>query len=206
MMGDDEVLQLAEDIAAHGQREAIVTFEGLILDGRSRAKACELAGVAPRFREHDGSDAFAFVVSANLHRRHLTADERKAIARRLIEGNPSQTDTSIAGQAKLHYHTVRKVRRELAVELPHVATAPRFARDGRHVTGRPPGPNPIRRENRWLEAVGRHLAKEPSAVELIMQVVIQHAELIRAGVTPERRRKLLSSLGTVLLGDRDIAA
>ena len=43
--------------------------EGLILDGRNRYRACEAAGIEPRFREFDGDDPLA---SLNVHRRSLS--------------------------------------------------------------------------------------------------------------------------------------
>jgi hypothetical protein len=44
---DDELQDLTDDIRAHGLIAPIVLFEGMILDGRNRAAACERAGVAP---------------------------------------------------------------------------------------------------------------------------------------------------------------
>lgn len=72
MLDDDELAELAEDIAANGLRDPIVTYGGLILDGRNRYAACGLAKVEPDFREFDGDDdaALAFVQSVNNARRH----------------------------------------------------------------------------------------------------------------------------------------
>jgi ParB-like chromosome segregation protein Spo0J len=46
---EDELQDLTDDIRAHGLLNPIVLFEGMILDGRNRAAACERAGVAPRY-------------------------------------------------------------------------------------------------------------------------------------------------------------
>jgi hypothetical protein len=71
---------LVEDIDTNGLREPIVLFEGLVLDGRNRLRACEIAGVPPRFVEWDGvGSPLAFVVSRNLHRRHLNESQRAVI-------------------------------------------------------------------------------------------------------------------------------
>lgn len=88
LMGDDELRQLAGDIQEHGQHEAIVMHDGLILDGRNRWLACEGIGIRPLTRQYDprrdGSSPTAFVLSANLHRRHLTASQRAAIVQKVL--------------------------------------------------------------------------------------------------------------------------
>jgi len=78
--------ELAGDIRSNGQREDIVTFDGMILDGRNRYRGCLAAGVRPRFRDFnsgDGNDPLAFVVSKNLKRRHLNESQRAMVAARL---------------------------------------------------------------------------------------------------------------------------
>lgn len=81
MLGDADLAELARDIKENGLVEPIVTHEGCILDGRNRYRACEIAGVAPRFVAWDGSGGSPtlFAVSKNLHRRHLTLGQRAAI-------------------------------------------------------------------------------------------------------------------------------
>lgn len=80
---------LVADITAYGLREpGYVDAEGLILDGRNRAAACEAAGVAMRWNTYTGDDPVAFVVSKNIHRRHLTPGQRAAIAAELATLRP----------------------------------------------------------------------------------------------------------------------
>jgi ParB-like chromosome segregation protein Spo0J len=81
-----EFEQLIDDIRAHGLLEPIVVHERMILDGRNRQRACELAGVEPCYEEwvSNGRTPIEFVVSKNLHRRHLTAAQRAAIAAELL--------------------------------------------------------------------------------------------------------------------------
>jgi len=80
---EDELQELTDDIRAHGLIDPIVLFEGMILDGRNRAIACERAGVKPRYVQFGGGreDALILVVSHNLKRRHLT---KQAIADALV--------------------------------------------------------------------------------------------------------------------------
>lgn len=80
-----EYAALRDDIEAHGQREPIWVFDGQIIDGRHRAQACEDLGIEPAVREYDGDESslVAFVVSLNLHRRHLDESQRAIVAGRL---------------------------------------------------------------------------------------------------------------------------
>lgn len=85
MMSDAELKDLAADIQTNGQHDPIIiTSEDLVLDGRNRLAACELAGVEPEVelwdREDDGISPTAWVISKNLHRRHLSDGQRVLVA------------------------------------------------------------------------------------------------------------------------------
>src|SRR5258706_14802421 len=47
LMTDEEIDALGEDMLKQGQREPIVLFEGMILDGRNRYNACLRKGIEP---------------------------------------------------------------------------------------------------------------------------------------------------------------
>src|ERR1700735_5661987 len=80
-MAADELQLLADDIRENGLRESIWTFNGQVLDGRNRLKACEIAGVEPTFREWNGAgDPVIFALSLNRFRRHLSPSQRAQIA------------------------------------------------------------------------------------------------------------------------------
>jgi N6-adenosine-specific RNA methylase IME4 len=74
---------LVASIKANGLRESIVVFEDKILDGRNRDRACAAAGVDPVYAPFRGDDPLAFVVDANLHRRHLSESQRAMVAAKL---------------------------------------------------------------------------------------------------------------------------
>jgi hypothetical protein len=80
-----EYRALVEDIATHGQRDPITLFEGAVLDGVHRQRACRDIGVPVRFTVFEGSfaDAVAFVVSKNVLRRHLTESQRALVGAKL---------------------------------------------------------------------------------------------------------------------------
>jgi len=70
---------LVADIKANGLREPITLYEGQVLDGGNRYAACLEAGVEPHFVGFTGGDIAAFVLSANMHRRHLSQGQNAAI-------------------------------------------------------------------------------------------------------------------------------
>lgn len=76
--------ELAADLKANGQQEPVWADEhGAILDGRNRLVGCAVAGIEPviePWEPRDGQTPTAFVLSKNLHRRHLTASQRAAVA------------------------------------------------------------------------------------------------------------------------------
>lgn len=84
LMQGREFDELVADVKANGLREPIWTYDGQILDGRNRWRACESAQVAHRpMREYTGDDPVSFVVSLNLHRRHLDESQRAVVAARI---------------------------------------------------------------------------------------------------------------------------
>ena len=84
MMSASELAALRADIAKHGLREPIILAEGKIADGRNRYNACVELGVEPRFEAWDGIGSLvAFIVSMNLHRRHLNESQRAMVAAKL---------------------------------------------------------------------------------------------------------------------------
>jgi ParB-like chromosome segregation protein Spo0J len=71
---------LCADIQANGLRNPItVDKDGQVLDGRNRLAACENVGVNPVFETYTGDDPEGFILSANVHRRHITPSQRAAV-------------------------------------------------------------------------------------------------------------------------------
>jgi hypothetical protein len=102
--------QLVADVREHGVREPVVLLDGKILDGRNRYRAGLQAGFfteSPEgspipqpqymFDHYDAElhgEPLAWVLSKNLERRHLTDDQRRMVAARIVSmqgGRPSKT-------------------------------------------------------------------------------------------------------------------
>ena len=82
---------LVADIAANGLRRPITLHDGMILDGGNRYRACIEAGVEPKFEGFHGGNLVSFVMSANLHRRHMTTGQQAAIVASAQDWAKAQT-------------------------------------------------------------------------------------------------------------------
>lgn len=78
-MSGADFAALVADIRANGLRDPITIHDGMILDGGNRIRACHEAGIEPHFREFEGDSIVAYVLSMNLHRRHMTPGQQAAI-------------------------------------------------------------------------------------------------------------------------------
>jgi hypothetical protein len=123
MMSEPELLELGQDILKRGLLEGIALFDGQLLDGRNRLDAMEKANVRlvvdgqldrniPH-RNVNGCDPFAYVLSKNIHRRHLTNEQRLELISKLVTATPEKSDRQIAEQAKASPTTVGKIRKKL---------------------------------------------------------------------------------------------
>ena len=95
LMEGDEYEALCDDIKANGLLDAIWMHpDGSILDGRNRYRACLQTNTEPRFDTWRGADELEFVLSKNLHRRHLNESQRAMIAARLANAPAHRPEIS----------------------------------------------------------------------------------------------------------------
>ena len=102
MMPPDQYEAFKEDIRKNGFQQEIVLYKGEILDGRNRYKAAVELGMLDdlwigEMDEDYEFDPYQWVISRNLHRRHLTDSQRGMIASKLAkmrEGRPSKKTVS----------------------------------------------------------------------------------------------------------------
>jgi hypothetical protein len=121
-ISEPQYLALKADIERNGLLTDIVTCEGQILEGLSRYRVCLEIGIPPRLREYDGSDPLAFVMSSNLHRRHLTESQRALVAGQIVrlkvatgQGKPQICGLTHSRAAKMFAVSPRQVDKATAL-------------------------------------------------------------------------------------------
>jgi ParB-like chromosome segregation protein Spo0J len=163
LMSHDELNELAESLRTNGLQAPIVIADidsqWVVLDGRNRLRACALAGVVPTWRVWTGSDAIAFIISANIERRHLTPGQRALIAAELAE-------TKVADA-----RARKGVRTDLRAKLP---------------AGPAAVPSPAAKFGRVRDGVSEQLQVSPRLTQMAMTVQrrapAEVTEAVRAGV------------------------
>ena len=86
LLEGDAFEKIKADIKANGQKYDILTYQGQVLDGRNRERACQAIGVTARYSDAGVTTdeaALKLVISLNEHRRHLSVAERAFAAEKL---------------------------------------------------------------------------------------------------------------------------
>lgn len=87
LMDEKRLGELSNSIRDRGLIHPIILYEGKIIDGRNRHRACLMAGVEPRFAPFDGDNPWMRVWDWNAQRRDLTDDQRYLIwVQRILPG------------------------------------------------------------------------------------------------------------------------
>jgi hypothetical protein len=135
LMSKTQLRELAADIKRNGLRLQLAVIgcpdgKPTLLEGRNRLDAMELVGlkiviadIAVRV-DYPGFDPYAYVISANFHRRHLTAEQKRELIAKLIKATPEKSDRQIAAMLGVSHHTVGMVRTEMERrgQIAHVET------------------------------------------------------------------------------------
>jgi DNA-binding Lrp family transcriptional regulator len=137
LMSGTELKELAADIAKNGVIEPLILLvtandRKVLLDGRNRLDALAVAGLLSINGDGDlqaettgdrktrlhywlerDRDPYALALSYNVHRRHLTSEQRRDLIAKVIKATPEKSNRQIAEQVKVSHPTVAKVRERL---------------------------------------------------------------------------------------------
>jgi hypothetical protein len=195
LMEGEEFKAFVADIKANGLREPITTFEGKILEGRNRYRACLRLKIEPLRTPFMGNeaDAAAFVASRNIHRRHLTPKQRREAIAKLLKLHPEKSNREIGRLTKTDNKTVAVVRaeQERREEIPHVSTRTDTKGRKQPATKRKsnqPAPKPVKHDDRIIspelgKRVGRFADK---LIRLDRELARELADLILQRGVAER--------------------
>jgi DNA-binding Lrp family transcriptional regulator len=145
-MPPDELRALGEDIKKNGLTSSIaITGDNQLLDGRNRLDAMEMIGIEFKFARGaagssirievgtDGlywpeivdSDPYAYVISVNIRRRHLSIEDKNRIIVELLKADPTKSNRQVAKLTDTSHPHVAKVREqaEKAGDVETVSTS-----------------------------------------------------------------------------------
>lgn len=208
-----ELQDLADDIKANGLLNPITLLaeagKRVLLDGRNRLRACELAGVEPttEFWAGEGSPV-SWVVSQNLRRRHMNESQRAMVAAGLVP--------LFEGEAK-----GRQGRRDLPANLPErgearekaaaaVNVSPRSVASAQVVQreGAPELADAVK-QGRVAVSTAAVLAEDPpdrqrQVVAMGEAEILKRAKEIRAERQEVRREERYTKISEIARGNRPV--
>ena len=190
MMDQDRLEELAEDIKDNGLQIEIELFEGKIIDGRNRYKACLLAGVEPLFMEVMPPDPLKYVLSLNLQRRHLDSGQRAFVALNVEEYEAKaakRRQSTLNGKTQLQANLpeAKGQARDKAAE--QLAVGGRSVSDAKAVAQASPALADLGMAGKLAPSIGAKIARAAESNEQLTKA----AERIEAG---EKATKVLKDI------------
>jgi hypothetical protein len=175
MMPEEDRPAFGEDIEKNGLREKIKLISRrrgggeykMVVDGRNRLDEMHRRGFEIITNGHPNpkyfetldlkceAEVFAYIMSANLHRRHLTADDKRRLIADLIRLTPKKSDRQIAAQIKSNRTTVGQIRKKLEREGTCQSVDTRTDTQGREQPAHKPA----------MAALGRRIKQDAKALE-----------------------------------------
>jgi hypothetical protein len=205
-MSADELKALGADIIKNGLHVPIVLWQAdsrslpCLLDGRSRADAIEIATGRPaeigppsisagnflainRVIVLDAkTDPYAFVISANIRRRHLSVEDKDRLIVQLLKADPTKSNRAVAKLTDTSHPHVAKVREQAEktgdVETVTTSIDSRGRQQRAHRTVKFP-PDTLQQVKELLE---RGMSREDIAAKIGVPVASLRSACSRAGI------------------------
>jgi ParB-like chromosome segregation protein Spo0J len=185
MLPEAELAALAEDIKLRGLQTPVVRHRGLILDGRNRLAACELAGVRPSFVEWDGRGSpTEWVIATNLVRRHLTASQRAAVALEILP--------LLEREAKQRQRLSRGRGQKVGKELPTFSARGKASEAAARI---------VKANRLYVQAVKGVAQRAPELVDAIRSGRLTVPDARRLAALPRPEREKVLQLAGVAAGE-----
>jgi hypothetical protein len=201
LMEGEEFDALVDDIKKTDRlHDEIVLYEGKILDGRNRYRACLAAGwPLDRIEGHCYRyealgyklSPLAYVCAKNLLRRHLTAEQKRDVIAALIRTDPTKSNLAISKMAKSSHHTVEAVREKMEAAGDVGSLPTRTDSKGREQPAYKPRIEPDLDEG-WRNFQKREAAVRKAAAE------VREQRAANADDAPQRRTPAESELVAAL--------
>ena len=184
-LSSEEFKDLADDIKKNGLRVPVTLLiddnsNRALLDGRHRLDALELAGrdnlpddlkVSEFTYLEKGIDPYAYVISTNIYRRHLTltTEQKRKLITKLLKATPEKSNRQIGDIVKADGKTVSSVRRKLeaTAEIPQLTET--IGKDGKARSPRKNRQQPATKTRRTRSAELSDRAAAKSTVSPIVE-------------------------------------
>jgi len=231
MMSQDELNDLAGDIRANGLQIPILLDSSgrVLLDGRNRLRACQIAQIAPVFeRAAKDADPLALIISLNVKRRNLSAGQRaiaaadawyqaEAAGRVLKHGGDrtSGKSTHLIADPREYFATAFgsndkyiRMARSLLIDDPPAAESVRNGADLQEahqaLISRLGSQKAKDNRLRELERDRPDLAEKIKAGELKIDVAIEQAKADAEELKKQRWAVTVNLIDAVTIADRDV--
>lgn len=127
-MPDEEFAEFKADVSKRGLLDPGVLYQGMVLDGRHRRRACDELKVEFRTTEYTGDDPVGFVASKNIRRRHMDTSQRAMSAAKIAEWQRGQstaptTQAEAAAAMNVSERSVSSASKVLRDGIPELAEA-----------------------------------------------------------------------------------
>ena len=164
--------ELGRNIKVNGLQTKVIVYVDAdgrrsLLDGRNRLNGMEYVGLAVLkngtldpdiFQEIRDIDSIAYVLGANLHRRHLSTKDKRDLIGNLLRQLSDKPDRQIAAMVGCSHNTVKAVRDELIERCQIDNASTRIDEDGRR--------QPSRKPRKTKTRVGGDAEAKPAASDL----------------------------------------